>query len=159
MRLDFWVHVFLVSSFIGKVNSRLTKSRRVENDVAVSHHRKLIQVDSEDAVAGSYIVHFKNDVTHEQVKQMAKEIATQTGGKILWIYREIFKGFAISGLSSDNHIATILGRDDIEVMDQVCCLLQSVIDDFLRTVFTQLTVIRHAFQGYNISCRRSGAVP
>jgi hypothetical protein len=129
MRLDFWVHVFLVSSFIGKVNSRLTKSTRVENDVDVRHHRKLIQADSEDAVSGSYIVHFKNDTTHEQVKQMAKEIAAQTGGKILWIYREIFKGFAISGLSSDNHI---------EVMDQVCCLSLSMIDDFLRAVFTQL---------------------
>jgi hypothetical protein len=138
MRLDFWVHVFLVSSFIGKVNSRLTKSTRVENDVDVRHHRKLIQADSEDAVSGSYIVHFKNDTTHEQVKQMAKEIAAQTGGKILWIYREIFKGFAISGLSSDNHIATILGRNDIEVMDQVCCLSLSMIDDFLRAVFTQL---------------------
>ena len=119
MRVDFWVYALGLSSCIDNVDSRLTKRSRVENEVVVSHHRKLIQTDSEDAVSGSYIVHFKDGITDEEVKNKAKELATQTGGKILWIYKEIFKGFAISGLSSDNHIATILGRDDIEVMDQV----------------------------------------
>ena len=120
MLLDFWVNVFFLSSFIGNVNSRLTKRARVANEEVVSHHRKLIQADSEDAVSGSYIVHFNEDITSEEVKQKAKDLAAQTGGKILWVYQQIFKGFAISGLNSDTHIAAILGRDDIEVMDQVC---------------------------------------
>jgi hypothetical protein len=119
MRVVLWVYVYVLSVVSDYVDSRLTKHLRVENEFNEIHRRKLIQADSIDAVSGTYIVHFKNETTDEEVKQKAKELAAQTGGKILWIYKEIFKGFAISGLKSENQISTILGHDDIEVMDQV----------------------------------------
>lgn len=101
-------------------NCRHFRRARVEkNAIVEKHRRKLIQTDHEDGISGSYIVHFQDYITNEEVEQKANELAAQTGGKIFWIYKEILKGFAISGLDSDDHIATILGRDDIKVMDQV----------------------------------------
>ena len=118
MRLEFWI-AFALLGCIGNVNSRLTKSTRVDNEIVVTHHRKLIQADSDDAISGSYIVQFTSDISDEEVEQKARELAAETGGKILWIYKLILKGFTISGLGSNDHLATILGRDDVEVMDQV----------------------------------------
>lgn len=119
MRLHLWIAFFL-SIFIDTVNCRLLRRARVKkNAIVEQHRRKLIKTDHEDGISGSYIVHFQDYITNEEVVQKANELATETGGKISWIYKEIFKGFTISGLDSDDHIATILGRDDIKVMDQV----------------------------------------
>ena len=118
MRLVVWITVLLIK--IGTVDSRLTKHQASDNDIVEKHRRKLIQTDDEDGISGSYIVHFTDSITDEEVEQNAKQLAAATGGKIFWIYKEIFKGFAISGLDTDDHIASILGRDDVEVMEQVC---------------------------------------
>lgn len=118
MQLHLWIVIFL-SSFIDHVSSRLVRRARFENGIVEKHRRKLIQTDHADGITGSYIVHFQDFITDEEVEQKANELVRQAGGEILWIYKEIIKGFAISGLDSDDHIATILGRDDIAVMDQV----------------------------------------
>jgi hypothetical protein len=110
------VVVVFVACCVSTIDGRLWNS----NDRNKNYrNRKLIQTDSEDGIASHYIVHFKDDVNDDEIEQRAKEAAIQSGGKILWVYKSIFKGFAISLVNSESRLATILDRDDVEVMEQV----------------------------------------
>jgi hypothetical protein len=118
MRLWIMIAVF-ITNCIGNIDSRLCNSCDRNEKY---RHRKLIQDDSEDAISRHYIVHLKNDTSDDEIEIKAKEVAMQSGGKILWIYKSIFKGFSIS-LGSDSHIPNLLDRDDIDVMEQVRVIL------------------------------------
>jgi subtilisin family serine protease len=48
-----------------------------------------------DAIANSYIVRFKDDLTGEQVNAQAKEMAQLHGGNIKQVYEHSIKGFAV----------------------------------------------------------------
>jgi hypothetical protein len=105
------------------IDSRVAKHlpSRDEIDYSIDkRHRKLVQTKSKDGIHGTYIIHLKDDLSDKDVEERAEEIAAKTGGKILWTYKEVFKGFAISQLDSYEVVAKLLDHDDVEVVDQVC---------------------------------------
>ena len=79
---------------------------------------KLVLSDSEDAIPEQFIVRFGKGVRETEVKQKAAEVARQTGGEVLWIYKHVFKGFALTGVPQSN-LNSMLDSDDIESIEQV----------------------------------------
>jgi hypothetical protein len=122
---SFGVALLLIVRRLPIVDSRVAKNQPLRDETNCTYdnlRRKLVQTDSDDGISGTYIVHLKDGLSDKDVEEKAEEMSAMTGGKILWTFTEIFKGFAISRLDSYGVIAKLLDHVDVESMDQVCIL-------------------------------------
>lgn len=60
------------------------------------------------AIAGQYIVVFKNDLPSSSLSSVAKELTHRYGGQIKYVYEHVLKGFALQAPEAQ---ATALSRD------------------------------------------------
>lgn len=72
-------------------------------------------------IPNQHVVFFSNDTQVDEVEEKAAEVARQTGGKILWIYKHL-KGVALSGgtgVQRRTLLDSALLRDSVESFEQV----------------------------------------
>jgi hypothetical protein len=65
------------------------------------HRRKLIKSDSDQAIPDNYIIVFNDQlvVDDDHVDRLAVDLANQTGGTILWTYKQVIKAVALANIS------------------------------------------------------------
>jgi hypothetical protein len=96
------------------------------------HRRKLIQSDSDQAILDNYIIVFNDQlvVDDNHVDRLAVDLANQTGGTILWTYKQVIKAVALANISQASVLDAILLRDDVESIEQVSGKLGSIVERF-----------------------------
>jgi hypothetical protein len=90
-------------------------------DTVKGTSRKLIQSDSDQAIPDNYIILFNDQlvVDDNHVDRLAADLANQTGGTILWTYKQVIKAVTLANISQTSVLDAILLRDDVESIEQV----------------------------------------
>jgi hypothetical protein len=88
------------------------------SDLVITNDSKFVSSDSADAIPDHYIVRFDDGMSDDEVGEKAAELALHSGGEVLWIYSNVFKGVALTGITKTN-LDNVLTRDDIGSIEQV----------------------------------------
>ena len=86
------------------------------------------------AIAGQYIVVFRNDLTASSLSSVANELAHKHGGQIKYIYEHALKGFALQASEAQ---ATALSRDArVEYVEEAGEIVVTGVQQPITTVGT-----------------------